>query len=114
MADVVLKSQPAKYWIQVLAPKQGFFADPQQSVLAAMEAAGQESIPVGCRGGGCGKCRIQIVQGQYFSKRMSRAWISAEQEAQGKVLACRVYARTDLNIQVDSPEIATACLAQAG
>jgi ferredoxin len=74
-----------------------------------MERAGQALIPVGCRGGGCGKCRIRILQGEYFSKRMSRAWVSPEQEAEGTVLACRVYARGDLTIEPDPPEIATLC-----
>ncbi|MBY4676715.1 2Fe-2S iron-sulfur cluster-binding protein [Marinobacterium arenosum] len=86
-----------------------FKAEPEISVLVAMERAGQQLIPVGCRGGGCGKCRIRILQGDYFSKRMSRAWVSPEQEAGGTVLACRVYARGDLLIKPDPPEIAVSC-----
>ncbi|GAA0789098.1 2Fe-2S iron-sulfur cluster binding domain-containing protein [Marinobacterium sediminicola] len=88
---------------------ESFKASPDISVLVAMERAGQRLIPVGCRGGGCGKCRIRIVQGEYFSKRMSRAWISPEQEAEGTVLACRVFARSDLVIEPDPPEIGTSC-----
>ncbi|GAA0692047.1 hypothetical protein GCM10009104_18860 [Marinobacterium maritimum] len=87
----------------------GFRASPDVSVLVAMERAGQQLIPVGCRGGGCGKCRIRVLQGNYFSKRMSRAWISPQQEAEGTVLACRVFARSDLVIEPDPPEIGTSC-----
>lgn len=82
----------------------GFSASPEHSVLVAMERAGQALIPVGCRGGGCGQCRIRILNGEYFSKRMSRAWVSPEDEAEGQVLACRVYARSDLTIVPDPPE----------
>lgn len=81
----------------------GFPASPEVSLLVAMELAGQRLIPVGCRGGGCGQCRIRILQGDYFSKRMSRAWISPQQEAEGTVLACRVFARSDLLIEPDPP-----------
>ncbi|MBP0048904.1 2Fe-2S iron-sulfur cluster binding domain-containing protein [Marinobacterium sp. AK62] len=83
----------------------GFRAKSDVSVLVAMERAGQHLIPVGCRGGGCGKCRIHVLQGEYFSKRMSRAWISPEQESAGTVLACRIFARGDLVIEPDPPEI---------
>lgn len=86
-----------------------FTAGTDVSVLVAMEKASRRLIPVGCRGGGCGKCRIRIVDGEYFSKRMSRAWVSPEQEAAGTVLACRVFARSDLTIEPDPPEIATHC-----
>jgi len=92
----------------VLGDRQaGFDASPEQSVLVAMERAGQALIPVGCRGGGCGQCRIRILNGEYFSKRMSRAWVSPEDEAEGQVLACRVFARGDLTIVPDPPEITT-------
>jgi len=94
--SIVMKDQQA-----------GFNASPEHSVLVAMERAGQALIPVGCRGGGCGKCRIRILEGEYISKRMSRAWVSPEDEAEGRVLACRVFARGDLTIEPDSPEMTT-------
>jgi len=91
----------------------GFQARPDVSVLVSMERAGQHLIAVGCRGGGCGQCRIRILQGDYFSKRMSRAWISSEQESEGTVLACRVFARSDLLIEPDPPEVGSRCQAAA-
>jgi len=100
---------PRRHRIQLADEQTRFEAGADVSVLVAMERAGQALIPVGCRGGGCGKCRIRILQGEYFSKRMSRAWVSPEQEAEGTVLACRVYARGDLTIEPDPPEIATLC-----
>lgn len=100
---------PTVHYIAVNDQPQGFPASSDLSVLVAMERAGQQLISVGCRGGGCGKCRIRIVQGEYFSKRMSRAWISPQQEGEGTVLACRVFARSDLLIEPDPPEIGTSC-----
>lgn len=60
-----------------------------------------EVIPVGCRGGGCGVCRIRITQGEYQAKKMSRKHIPEEDQAEGIVLACRVYPRSDLVIEVN-------------
>lgn len=56
-------------------------------------------IPVGCRGGGCGVCKIKILQGEYKSKRMSSAHISDSDVQQGFVLACRVYPCSDMFIE---------------
>lgn len=72
----------------------------QQTLLLGMEQLGKKGIPVGCRGGGCGVCKIEIVAGHYRKRAMSRAHISAEEEASGRVLACRVRASSDLRLRV--------------
>lgn len=72
-----------------------------RSLLDALEATGCEAVKVGCRRGGCGLCKVHILTGQYRSRKMSRAHISSEEEAQGYVLACRVYPESDLCIQAD-------------
>lgn len=59
-----------------------------------------DAIPVGCRGGGCGVCRIRVLSGRYESKKMSRKHIPEDHQAQGIVLACRIYPRDDLKIEV--------------
>lgn len=75
------------------------------SLLAAMEQAGAALIPVGCRGGGCGRCRVRVLAGHYDSKRMSRAHICARDESFGRVLACRIFPREDLLIRVETPPV---------
>ena len=57
-------------------------------------------IPVGCRGGGCGVCRIRIVSGDYEAKKMSHKHVSEESQAEGVALACRVYPRSALQIEL--------------
>ncbi len=59
-----------------------------------------EAIPVGCRGGGCGICRIHVVSGEYETQKMSRKHVPYEDQDRGIALACRVYPRSDLNIDV--------------
>lgn len=70
-----------------------------QSLLAAMEGLGRKGIPVGCRGGGCGVCKVWIQAGTVRCERMSRAHVSAEEEACGHVLACRAFPASDLDLR---------------
>ena len=71
-----------------------------QSVLVGMERLGKGGIPVGCRGGGCGVCKIELVEGDIFKRRMSRAHVTEADEEQGIFLACRVFPRSDLVVRV--------------
>jgi ferredoxin len=71
-----------------------------QSLLLGMEALGRNGIPVGCRGGGCGVCKIHISQGTYTAQKMSRAYVSAEEEQRGIVLACRTRPSSDIRLNV--------------
>lgn len=71
-----------------------------RSLLEGMEALGRKGIPVGCRNGGCGVCKVQITSGKYVSRVMSRAHVSEEDERCGRVLACRVRPTSDLSLVV--------------
>ena len=71
-----------------------------QHLLAGMEALGRKGIPVGCRGGGCGVCKIVITSGQYTKRVMSRDHVTVEEEAEGCVLACRVKPQSDITLKV--------------
>jgi len=71
-----------------------------QHLLAGMEALGRKGIPVGCRGGGCGVCKIEITSGQFTKRVMSRDHVSVEEEEKGCVLACRVKRQSDIRLKV--------------
>ena len=71
-----------------------------QSVLVGMERLGNRGIPVGCRGGGCGVCKVELLAGDVFRRRMSRAHITESDEANGIALACRIFPRSDLVVRV--------------
>jgi ferredoxin len=73
---------------------------PQESLLAGMERLGKKGIPVGCRGGGCGVCKVEITSGTYFKRVMSREYVSVEDEAANRVLACRVKPTSDITLRV--------------
>ncbi|MCB9647295.1 MAG: 2Fe-2S iron-sulfur cluster binding domain-containing protein [Deltaproteobacteria bacterium] len=67
-----------------------------QHVLAAMSARGLAEIPVGCRGGGCGVCRVLVLEGVFETLPMSRRHISEAEQAAGYALACRILPRSAL------------------
>lgn len=69
------------------------------SVLAAMEQARCRGIPVGCRNGGCGACKVRVTSGQYRTGKMSRSVVSVADEAAGRVLACKTYPQSDLGVE---------------
>lgn len=71
-----------------------------QNVLAAMERLGRRGIPVGCRGGGCGICRVQVLEGtRYRTQKMSRAQVSEDDLAAGICLACKLIPEGDLTLR---------------
>ena len=69
-------------------------------VLKAMTALGGRGIPSGCHGGGCGVCKVRVLEGDYRTAAMSREHVSAEEEAGGVALACRLYPASDLRLKV--------------
>lgn len=71
-----------------------------ENLLVGMERLGKRGIPVGCRGGGCGVCKVAITQGEFHKRVMSREYVSAEEEAAGTVLACRVRPTSDVVLSV--------------
>ncbi|MCX5542118.1 2Fe-2S iron-sulfur cluster-binding protein [Paraburkholderia sp. CNPSo 3076] len=72
-----------------------------ERVLVAMERSGATFIPVGCRGGGCGVCKVRVLVGRYHTGRMSVRHISPEEGGAGIVLACQLYPVEDLELSDD-------------
>lgn len=66
------------------------------NLLAAMEQACCHGIPVGCRNGGCGACKVAVTAGRYSTRKMNRAVLSAAEEADGCVLACKTFPQEDI------------------
>ena len=87
-----------QFWITVRG-ETAFGCLPSERVLVAMERAGRRYIPVGCRGGGCGLCRVKVCEGNYRTGRMSAAHITEQDEARGYALACQLYPLSDLVLE---------------
>ena len=77
-----------------------FSCMPGQNVLQAMEQLGNRVIPVGCRGGGCGVCRVQVLgNGRYRTGKMSRTEITMDDEQNGICLACKLFPEGNLGLR---------------
>lgn len=85
------------YQVRVEGTDIQFSCGEDEFVLAAMGKNRQGPIRHGCYGGGCGVCKMRLVQGQVACvKKMSRAHVSREEERVGMVLLCCVKPRSDL------------------
>lgn len=82
---------PMQYRVTIDNTGEVFRCAEEVNVLAAMEQACCHGIPVGCRNGGCGACKVSISAGRYSTRKMNRAVVSAAEEAEGCVLACKTY-----------------------
>jgi ferredoxin len=90
----------AAFSIHIQESDESFVSNGEKSILAAMETLGRKEIPIGCRSGGCGVCKIKIHRGSIRRRAMSRAHVSLSEEAEGIALACRSYAEADLELSV--------------
>nr|WP_079437416.1 2Fe-2S iron-sulfur cluster-binding protein [Zoogloea sp. LCSB751] len=89
-----------KYLIHIGNSGEDYSCDAELNLLRGMEVLGRRGIPVGCRGGGCGVCKVAIHSGSFEARKMSRDCVSAEEEASGVVLACRVFPRGEMSLTV--------------
>jgi ferredoxin len=93
-------SMAPKHEVLIIDTGRRFQCSEDQNLLRGMEQIGVRGIPVGCRGGGCGICKVQVVSGRYRTERMSRACITEEEEQHGIALACRLFPAEGLSVRV--------------
>jgi ferredoxin len=72
---------------------------PRETVLAAILASGA-SVRFGCRGGGCGTCKMRAITGQIDHGRPSAAVLSPEDREAGWFLSCQASPSSDLAIEL--------------
>lgn len=96
---VATGASAASYRVVISSLGTEFHCRADQSILAAMIATGKRPLAVGCRSGGCGVCRIEVIEGQYRTGFMSRSVITAADEASGLILACRTFPVGDMVIE---------------
>ncbi len=77
-------------------------------LLQAVLTSKSKSVIVGCRGGGSGVCKVQILSGRYNCQKMSRDHICTAEQDQGIVLACRTYPQSDISFKAAQPKFLKA------
>ena len=89
-----------RFEITLTESRDCFYCTEGQNVLHAMERLGRTGIPVGCRGGGCGVCRVQVLgDGKFRTLKMSRSQVSVSDEVSRICLACKLIPEGNLHIR---------------
>ena len=52
-----------QYEVRILETGETVLCSPGQSILDGIVKLGSKGIPTGCRGGGCGVCKVEICSG---------------------------------------------------
>lgn len=88
------------YRVHIMQTAESFEVDAGESVL---EAATRQRVLLAheCTFGGCGTCRIKLVEGSVGYEEFPLA-LTLEEEQQGYALACQARPRSDLVISVTS------------
>jgi CDP-4-dehydro-6-deoxyglucose reductase len=81
-----------------------FEADGEEAVLSA---ARRSDVPFAydCRSGGCGTCRVRIVEGSVRYDDQLPMGLSEEEAAAGQALLCQARACSDLVVSADPPDL---------
>lgn len=75
-------------------------AKPGEPILAALARAGY-SYRSGCRRGGCGFCKVEIVEGAVgYPVRVADTVLSPAERRDGVCLSCRAVPSTDVVIRL--------------
>lgn len=77
---------------------EAFYCTNAETILTAAQRCGKRVIPVGCHNGGCGLCKIRVLEGEFRTGKMSRAHVSGAEEQDGYALACRTTPISALKI----------------
>lgn len=74
-----------------------------EPVLTTLHAAGL-AYHVGCRRGGCGVCKVDLLEGEvHYPETVAEKVLSAEERAEGTCLTCRAVPVGDVTISIRSP-----------
>ncbi len=70
--------------------------------ITVVEAAKIQTakVPFGCNGGGCGICKVKVVEGQYKLDDCAKNALSDEEKKNGFVFLCKTYPLSDLQLEL--------------
>jgi ferredoxin len=97
---MLFDSRP-KFTVEIAQTGESYLCAGNESLLKGMLRLGRRGIPAGCVSGGCGVCKVRIVEGSVTSLGpVSRAHVTVEEERAGCTLACRVAPASAVRLEV--------------
>jgi ferredoxin len=97
----MISDEQLRFTVQIPQTGEAYPCRLDESILQGMLRLGRKGIPVGCVNGGCGVCKVRILEGEV--RRLgpvSRSHVSVDDERQGCTLACRVAPTTAIALEV--------------
>jgi ferredoxin len=70
-----------------------------ETVLSAILRSGAK-VMFGCRGGGCGTCKMRLISGRVEYGRCSTAVLPEEAKREGAFLSCQARPLSDLTVEL--------------
>jgi CDP-4-dehydro-6-deoxyglucose reductase len=87
------------YTISLTPPGDSVVCRPEETVLSAILRSGAK-VAFGCRGGGCGTCKMRLLSGRVDHGRCSAAVLPEEQKRKGSFLSCQARPLGDLTVEL--------------
>jgi ferredoxin len=87
------------YQIKVSHPDERTFTGIENETILDTSIRTNGKIKVGCKRGGCGLCKIKVVDGEIENGSVSRSVLPLNEEEEGYALACRAVPKSDVTIE---------------
>lgn len=81
------------------------YLEPDETVLSGLYKAGY-AYTVGCKRGGCGICKLDVLEGEFtYNRPVADSVVSADERTDGTCLSCRAVPDSDITIQMRTSEL---------
>ncbi|WP_191564173.1 2Fe-2S iron-sulfur cluster-binding protein [Janibacter melonis] len=81
------------------------YLEPDETVLSGLYKAGY-AYTVGCKRGGCGICKLDVLDGDFtYNRPVADSVVSADERTDGTCLSCRAVPDSDITIQMRQSEL---------
>jgi CDP-4-dehydro-6-deoxyglucose reductase len=82
---------------------------PGEPVLAGLARCGFTVRKVGCRRGGCGFCKIELLEGEVtYDHPVADSVLGDDERGEGACLTCRAVPVGDITLHLDQGDVSAA------
>lgn len=89
----------SQYQIKIMHPNERTIIGNENENILDTSIRTNGKIKVGCKRGGCGLCKIKVIEGEIEHGAVSRSVLPLHEEAEGYALACRAMPKSNITIE---------------